>query len=99
MTRLGRPMLKPFVANSVEKAGDKSLRITLKRQDAVFLVGSLSKLNLAPKHVRQPIFDDLATKPQTAESVMEPRPVGSVPFKMVSVNLNEQIVLAANLHH
>ena len=95
------PMYKPFVANiaNVEKTGDMSLRITLKRPDAAFLVSSLSKLNLAPKHVWQPIFDDLATKPQTAESVMEPKPVGSGPFKVVSINLNEQIVLAANPDH
>ena len=95
------PMYKPFVANiaNVEKTGEKSLRITLKRQDAAFLVSSLSKLNLAPKHVWQPIFDDLANKPQTAESIMEPKPVGSGPFKVVSINLNEQIVLEANLAH
>ena len=95
------PMYKPFVANiaNVEKVGEKSLRITLKRQDAAFLVSSLSKLNLAPKHIWQPIFDDLANKPQTAESIMEPKPVGSGPFKVVSVNLNEQIVLEANPDH
>ncbi len=95
------PMYKPFVANiaNVEKTGEKSLRITLKRQDAAFLVSSLSKLNLAPKHVWQPIFDDLANKPQTAESIMEPKPVGSGPFKVVSINLNEQIVLEANPAH
>ncbi len=95
------PMYKPFVANiaNVEKTGEKSLRITLKRPDAAFLVSSLSKLNLAPKHVWQPIFDDLATKPQTAESIMEPKPVGSGPFRVVSINLNEQIVLEANPAH
>ena len=95
------PMYKPFVANiaNVEKTGDKSLRITLKRQDAAFLVSSLSKLNLAPKHIWQPIFDDLANKPQTAESIMEPKPVGSGPFKVVSINLAEQIVLEANPAH
>ena len=95
------PMYKPFVANiaSVDKTGDRSLRITLKRPDAAFLVSSLSKLNLAPKHVWQPIFDDLASKPQTAESIMEPKPVGSGPFKVVSINLNEQIVLEANPSH
>ncbi len=95
------PMYKPFVANiaSVEVTGPRSLRITLKRPDAAFLVSSLSKLNLAPKHVWQPIFDDLANKPQTAESIMEPKPVGSGPFRVASINLNEQIVLEANLDH
>ncbi len=75
------------------------MRITLKRPDAAFLVSSLSKLNLAPKHVWQPIFDDLANKPQTAESIMEPKPVGSGPFRVASINLNEQIVLEANPDH
>ena len=95
------PMYKPFVANiaSVEVTGPRSLRITLKRPDAAFLVSSLSKLNLAPKHVWQPIFDDLANKPQTAESIMEPKPVGSGPFRVASINLNEQIVLEANPDH
>ena len=94
-------MYKPCVANiaSGEATGPNALRITLKRPDAAFLVSSLSKLNLAPRHVWQPILDDLAGKPQTAESIMEPRPVGSGPFRVVSVNLNEQIVLEANPDH
>ena len=95
------PMYKPFVANiaNVEVTGPRSLRITLKRQDAAFLVSSLSKLNLAPKKVWQPIFDDLAGKPQTTESIMEPKPMGSGPYRFVSVKLNEEIVLEANPDH
>jgi len=95
------PMYKPFVANiqQVEATGLRTLRITLKRPDAAFLVSSLSKLNLAPKKVWQPILDDLATKPQTAESIMEPKPLGSGPYRVVSIVLNEQIVLEANPDH
>ncbi len=95
------PMYKPFVANiaKVETTGPMSLRITLKRPDAAFLVSSLSKLNLAPKHIWAPIFEDLKNKPETAESIMEKLPIGSGPFKFVSVNLNEQIVLEANPDH
>ena len=95
------PMYRPFVGNieKVEKTGDWSLRITLKRQDAAFLVSSLAKLNLAPKHIWAPIFEDLKNKPQTAESIMEPLPIGSGPFKFVSVKLTEQIVLEANAEH
>ena len=95
------PMYKPFVANiaKVETIGPMSLRITLKRPDAAFLVSSLSKLNLAPKHIWAPIFEQLKTKPETAESIMEPLPIGSGPYKFVSVKLTEQIVLEANPEH
>jgi len=95
------PMYKPFVANiaKVEATGPMSLRITLKRPDAAFLVSSLSKLNLAPKHVWAPIFEQLKNKPETAESIMEPLPIGSGPFKFVSVKLTEQVVLEANTEH
>jgi peptide/nickel transport system substrate-binding protein len=95
------PMFKPFVLNisKVETIGPMSLRITLKRPDAAFLVSSLSKLNLAPKHIWAPIFEDLKSKPETAESIMEKLPIGSGPFRFVSVKLNEQIVLEANPDH
>ncbi len=47
------PMYKPFVRNiaSVEATGPDTLTIKLKRPDAAFLVSSLAKLNLAPKHI------------------------------------------------
>jgi peptide/nickel transport system substrate-binding protein len=95
------PMYRPFVANiaKVETTGPMSLRITLKRPDAAFLISSLSKLNLTPKHIWGPILEDLKNKPETAESIMEKLPVGSGPFKFVSVKLNEQIVLEANPDH
>jgi peptide/nickel transport system substrate-binding protein len=95
------PMYKPFVGNiaKVETTGPMSLRITLKRPDAAFLVSSLSKLNLASRKIWAPIFEDLKNKPETAETIMEKLPIGSGPFKFVSVKLNEQIVLEANPDH
>jgi peptide/nickel transport system substrate-binding protein len=95
------PMYKPFVTNiaSVEATGPDTLTIKLKHPDAAFLVSSLSKLNLAPKHVWQPIFDDLKNKPQTAESIMEEHPVSSGPFRIVKASLNQEIVLEANPDH
>jgi peptide/nickel transport system substrate-binding protein len=95
------PMYKPFVTNiaSVEATGPDTLTIKLKHPDAAFLVSSLSKLNLAPKHVWQPIFDDLKNKPQTAESIQEEHPVSSGPFRIVKASLNQEIVLEANPDH
>jgi peptide/nickel transport system substrate-binding protein len=95
------PMYKPFVQNiaSVEVTGPDSLAIKLKKPDAAFLVSSLSKLNLAPKHVWQPVFDNLKNKPETAESIMEEHPVSSGPFRIVRAALNQEIVLEANPDH
>jgi peptide/nickel transport system substrate-binding protein len=95
------PMYKPFVRNiaSVEVTGPDSLTIKLKRPDAAFLVSSLSKLNLAPKHIWAPIFDGLKDKPQTAESIQEEHPVSSGPFRIVRAALNQEIVLEANPTH
>jgi peptide/nickel transport system substrate-binding protein len=95
------PMYKPFVQNiaSVEVTGPDTLTIKLKKPDAAFLVSSLSKLSLAPKHVWKPIFDDLMNKPQTAESIMEQHPVSSGPFRILRASLNQEIVLEANPDH
>ncbi len=95
------PMYKPFVANiaSVETTGPASLRITLKRADAAFLTTTLAKLNLAPKHIWQPILDGLKDKPQNLEAIQEPKPVGSGPYRMVRFSLNSEIVLEANPDH
>jgi peptide/nickel transport system substrate-binding protein len=95
------PMFKPFVRNisSVEATGPDTLTIKLKHPDAAFLVSSLAKLNLAPKHVWAPIFEDLKNKPQTAESIQEAHPVSSGPFRIVRAALNQEIVLEANPTH
>jgi peptide/nickel transport system substrate-binding protein len=95
------PMYKPFVANiaNVEATGGNNVRITLKRPDAAFLTTTLSKLNLAPKHIWQPKLDSLQGKPQTLENIQEPKPVGSGPFSMVHFSLAEEVVLQANPDH
>jgi peptide/nickel transport system substrate-binding protein len=95
------PMYKPFVANvaKVEGTGGNNIRITLKHPDAAFLTTTLSKLYLAPKHVWEPLLAELQGKPQTAEHIQEPHPVGSGPYKMVNFNLSEEAVLEANPDH
>ena len=95
------PMYKPFVRNieSVTTTGPDTLTIKLKNPDAAFLISSLAKLNLAPKHIWAPIFEDLKNKPQTAERIQEEKPVGSGPFRIVKAALNQEIVLEANPTH
>ncbi len=95
------PMYKPFVRNiaGVEATGPDTLTIKLKHPDAAFLVSSLSKLNLAPKHVWAPILANLKGKPQTAESIQEQHPVSSGPFRIVRASLNQEIDLEANPEH
>ncbi len=95
------PMYKPFVRNiaSVDVTGPDTLTIKLKAPDAAFLVSSLSKLNLAPKHVWAPIFASLQGKPQTAESIQEEHPVSSGPFHIVRYNPNQEIDLEFNPDH
>ncbi len=95
------PMYKPFVINIAEASatGDNTLRIKLKAPNAGFLTASLSKLNLVPKHVWGPLMESLMAKGQSAEQYQETLPIGSGPFKMVSFNLQEQVVLEANDKH
>jgi peptide/nickel transport system substrate-binding protein len=95
------PMYKPFVLNiaKVEATGGNDFRVSLNRPDAAFLTSTLSKLNLAPKHIWQPILDGLKGKPQNLESIQEPKPVGSGPFSMVHFSLAEEVVLQANPEH
>ncbi len=54
---------------------------------------------MAPKHIWEPILLGLKDKPETLESVQEPKPVGSGPFRMVRFSLAEEIVLEANPDH
>lgn len=92
------PMYKPFVANikDVSVVDARTVRFTLKTASAAFEASTLAKINLIPKHVWEPILKDLADKPQNAETVQEPIPIGSGPFKVSRYKLQEEIVLEAN---
>lgn len=95
------PMYAPF-ANNIDKIeiGDGStLTFTLKQPSAAFVTSSLGKINLIPKHVWEPIINDLKTKEQNAESYQEKKPIGSGPFKFERWLTNEEIVLTANKEH
>ena len=95
------PMYKPFVGNieNVEATGENTLRFTLKEPSAAFLVTTLAKVNLVPKHIWGGILDDLSTKDENAESYQEDMPIGSGPFKFVRWLPSEEVVLEANPDH
>ena len=95
------PMYKPFVKNidSVTVTGPLTVRFKLKTPQAAFLTSSLSKINLAPKHIWEPIIKDLMDKPENAEAYQEDTPIGSGPFKYVRWKQQEEVVLEANPEH
>lgn len=95
------PMYKPFGANiaSIAIEGDATIVFSLVDASAAFLTSSLSKINLIPKHVWEPILADLGTKEETAESYQEATPIGSGPYKFDRWLPNEEIVLSANKDH
>jgi peptide/nickel transport system substrate-binding protein len=92
------PMYKPFVANiaDVSAVDDRTVCFKLKTPSAAFSSSTLAKINLIPKHVWEPILADLANKPQNAETIQEPMPVGSGPFKVSRYKFTEEVVLEAN---
>jgi peptide/nickel transport system substrate-binding protein len=92
------PMYKPFVANikEVSAIDDHTVRFKLNTPSAAFEASTLAKINLIPKHVWEPILKDLADKPQNVETVQEPLPIASGPFKFSRLKLQEEIVLEAN---
>ncbi len=94
------PMYKPFVGNISEITIDgNDITFELSSASAAFLTSSLSKLNLIPKHIWEPVLADLADTEDNAESYQEETPIGSGPFKFVSWTTNEEVVLEANADH
>ena len=95
------PMYKPFGANiaSIAIEGEDTIVFSLVDASAAFLTSSLSKINLIPKHIWEPILADLGTKEETAESYQEAMPIGSGPYKFDRWLPNEEIVLSANKDH
>ena len=65
------PMYKPFSTNiaSIEKTGPDSMRFKLKEPNASFLISTVAKINIIPKHVWEPVLTGLAGKPENAEIV------------------------------
>jgi peptide/nickel transport system substrate-binding protein len=94
------PMYAPFGSNIESIAIDgQVITFTLKKPAASFVTSSLAKVNLIPKHVWEPIIEDLKTKEANAESYQEKTPIGSGPYKFERWLTNEEIVLSANKEH
>ncbi len=92
------PDYHPFARNvaSIEIIDDLSLRFTLHTPSAAFETSSLAKLNLIPKHVWEPIINDLLERDDAdVDSIQEDIPIGSGPFKYVAFDVNEFVFLEA----
>lgn len=95
------PMYKPFVSNiaSVDKVGKDQVQFKLIKPSAAFLITSLAKVNLIPKHIWDPVLKDLESKGINAEKYQEKTPIGSGPFRFVQWKQGEEVVLQANSSH
>jgi peptide/nickel transport system substrate-binding protein len=95
------PAYKPFVDNieSIEVLNDHTLTFNLKKASAAFEISSLAKLNIIPKHIWQPILDELLNSPDNVESFQEDVPIGSGPYKFSSWKFSEEVVLVGNKDH
>ena len=95
------PMYSPFGKgiSGIAIEGDNVVVFTLENPSASFIISSLAKINLIPKHVWEPILADLSTKEENAESYQEEMPIGSGPYKFDRWITNEEIVLSANADH
>lgn len=96
------PMYSPFVSGvtDIEIVDDLTVRLTLGAASAAFETSTLAKLNIIPKHIWEPLIEDLMTQDDAnAESIQEEIPVGSGPYKVVAYDVNEFVILEANPDH
>ncbi len=95
------PQFYPFVSNidSVKQTGPRTVVFTLKASQASFPTTTLSKINLIPKHLWQPLLEGMQGKPDMLENLNEETRVGSGPFKFVHWRNNEEVLLTANPDH
>lgn len=94
------PMYGPFVSGieSIEIDGN-DIVFSLTAPSAAFLTASLSKINLIPKHIWEPVIENQKSLETNAESYQEETPIGSGPYRFASWAANEEVVLAANEEH
>lgn len=95
------PMFEPFVdiIEDITIVNEYELIFKLKEPWAAFETASLAKINIVPKHIWEPIFNEYVDKPENIESYQEDVPIGSGPFKFDQWKLQEEVVLNANEDH
>jgi len=96
------PEYEPFAASieSIEVLSKDKLIFHLKAPNVAFLITSLAKISIAPKHIWEPIIEDLKKKPtEDATMIQRKVPIGSGPFRFVSWRRGEEIVLEAVKDH
>jgi peptide/nickel transport system substrate-binding protein len=94
------PMYGPFVGSIADMTIDgMDITFSLMEPSAPFLTASLSKINLIPMHIWEPVIAEQLTLETNAESFQEPTPIGSGPYRFGSWTLNEEVVLEANAEH
>jgi peptide/nickel transport system substrate-binding protein len=91
------PMYRPFVTDiaAIARIDERSVRFTLKQPNAAFFTATLARINLIPRHVWEPIFRDLETKPETIETARVDQPIGSGPFRFVRWQRGAEVLLDA----
>ena len=72
---------------------------TLKAPQASFPTTTLSKINLVPKHVWQPLLEGMQGKSDMLENYNEAAHVGSGPFRFVHYRQGEEVLLERNGAH
>lgn len=95
------PQFNPFVSNiaKVEQTGPKTIVFTLKAPQASFPTTTLSKINIVPKHVWEPLLTGMQGKPDMLENYNEALHIGSGPFKVVHWKNSEEVMLERNGTH
>jgi peptide/nickel transport system substrate-binding protein len=95
------PQFYPFVSNiaKVEQTGPRTILFTLKAPQASFPTATLSKINIVPKHVWEPIVKKMTGTADMVENYNEPHPVGSGPFKSVHWHEREEVMLTRFAGH
>ncbi len=92
----------PFVSGitDIEIIDDLTIRLSLAAPNGAFETSTLSKLNLIPKHIWEPIITELlADDGADVDSIQEEIPIGSGPFKFVAYDVNEFALLEAHTDH
>ena len=89
------PQFFPFVSNiaKVEQTGPKTILFTLKAPQASFPTTTLSKINIIPKHVWEPLYAGMQGKSDMLENFNEAKHVGSGPFRFNHWRQSEEVML------